>query len=213
MILIVLFVNLLFAQAPPADVTQAVNKMPDIVPPSTTQSQELLNGLNTGKFKNPLYPQPNGMTPPAANDVGNLNNTANPTAAPLPAVNKAALGYKGEILDGFYEDFIYDPTDKRDPFSPYTSKSLLGSAITSPLQKFALDELKLIAIVWNVKSPKAMVLDPTGSSYIVLENDKIGKSDGYIAKIREGEVVIIETHLDLEGNKAYLTKSMFLKKK
>lgn len=185
-------------------------------PPTNNQNALKPNDtVETNKdFKNMLYPPPAGTS--AQDKLDAAQAPTGQTSATLEGggvAARAGLGYKSELLDGFYEDFVYEPTGKRDPFSIYVPKSFLAGPITSPLQKYALEELKLVAIVWNVKKPKAMVIDPTGASYIVIENDKIGKSDGYVAKIREGEIVVIEVHADLDGNKAYLTKTMLLRKK
>ncbi len=140
-----------------------------------------------------------------------------PTASPIiseePPKAKTALGYKSDILDGFYEEVVYLSEDRRDPFSPYQPHINLGPvSITHPLQRFALEQLKIIGIIWNTSHPKALILDPAGTSYVVLENDRIGNSNGYVAKIREGEIVVVEEHMDTGGNKAYLTKLLLFKK-
>jgi type IV pilus assembly protein PilP len=55
-----------------------------------------------------------------------------------------------------------------------------------------------MAIIWEVKSPKAMVKDPDGTSYMISKNTKIGRNGGYVVAIREGEVLVVET-VDNEG--------------
>jgi type IV pilus assembly protein PilP len=37
-----------------------------------------------------------------------------------------------------------------------------------------------------------MFLDPTNTVHIIGKNERIGRNNGYIAMIREGEVVIVE---------------------
>jgi type IV pilus assembly protein PilP len=44
-----------------------------------------------------------------------------------------------------------------------------------------------------VKRPRAMINDPDGKVHIVGPNTKIGLRNGYIAVIREGEIVVVET--------------------
>ena len=107
--------------------------------------------------------------------------------------------------------YDYDPKGKRDPFQPY-----YGDIDFSPgdrigpmmyLQRFDLDQLKLIGVIWNVTRPRAMIQDPTGSVHTVQTNAKIGRNYGYIAAIREGEIVIVEP-FDDGGKMSYTTRIM-----
>lgn len=118
------------------------------------------------------------------------------------------------LLEGFFEDVGYSPADKRDPFLPYlTPAQRLAqgpSAPLEPLQKFALSELKLVGIIWDVGTPKALIEDPTGKSHIIIENTKMGQERGYVAAIREGEVIVVEQLISQEGQKSFQTKVLKL---
>ncbi len=115
-------------------------------------------------------------------------------------------------LEGFIEDNNYAPQDKRDPFFPFLMLQKIKivnekeQEVLEPLQQFALNELKVIGIIWDVGKPKALVVDPKGKSHIISESAKLGKDFGYVAAIREGEVIIIEEQLDTNGKRTYLTK-------
>lgn len=115
-------------------------------------------------------------------------------------------------LEGFFENFEYDPHDQRDPFLPFLVLQRIKivnereAEVLEPLQAFALSELQVVGIIWDVGKPKALVVDPKGKSYIIEENAKIGKDFGYVAAIREGEVIIIEEQLDGNANKSFVTK-------
>ncbi|MEO0335779.1 MAG: pilus assembly protein PilP, partial [Pseudomonadota bacterium] len=61
-----------------------------------------------------------------------------------------------------------------------------------PLQRFDLDQLNLLGIIWDISDPKAMFKDPNGEIHIVGLEERIGRKNGYIAVIREGEVVVVE---------------------
>lgn len=134
--------------------------------------------------------------------------------------NQAPLGHpNAAILEGFFEDINYSPTDKRDPFLPYLTMTKIKvvnatpDSPLEPLQQFALDQLKIIGIIWDVGKPKALVSDPAGKSYIVTENTKVGRDFGYVAAIREGEVIVVEQVQDGQGNKSYQTKILKLSQK
>lgn len=141
-----------------------------------------------------------------ANAQGGESPTA-PTAGELPLlVNPAdpALGIdpNAGALSGLIDPFVYDERGRRDPFAqpiddrPAAQGPLHGPLL--PLQKYEVAQIRLIGIIWDVARPKAMIKDPDGKTHIVGTNTKIGPRNGYIAVIREGEIVVVET-IDREG--------------
>lgn len=115
------------------------------------------------------------------------------------------------------EEYSYDPTGKRDPFKAFrtvrpvhteASKSL---EILEPLQRWDLERLQVVGILWDVRTPRAMIRDPDGAVYTVTKNSKIGRSEGFVAAIREGEVVVLETRYD-DGKSIKESRVLELKK-
>lgn len=95
----------------------------------------------------------------------------------------------------FLEPYNYDPRGRRDPFvkiGDYAKGQQLRPLM--PLERFELEDIKLIGIIWDVQSPKAMFMDPESQVYMLSKNQRIGRNQGYIAVIREGEVVVVETN-------------------
>jgi len=92
---------------------------------------------------------------------------------------------------------------KRDPFRPYTVTSRNGSARRrenlSPLERYELGQLKLVAVIWNAKEPSAMVEDASGLGYLVKIGTAIGPNDGKVTAIRRDGIVIEENLTDLYG--------------
>jgi type IV pilus assembly protein PilP len=116
-----------------------------------------------------------------------------------------------DLLVGIIEDYNYNPNGKRDPFTPFekdTNTTTIGPIW--PLQKYDLEQLRLVGVIWEVKIPKAMILDPTGKGYVVTVNERIGRNNGYIARIREGEIVVVENISGADGKSNYVTKLMKL---
>lgn len=115
-------------------------------------------------------------------------------------------------LEGFFEDLNYTPQDKRDPFLPFLVLQKIKivnekqETTLEPLQEFALNELKVVGIIWDVGKPKALVVDPKGKSHIITESSKLGKDFGYVAAIREGEVIVIEEQFDTNSRRTFVTK-------
>lgn len=100
------------------------------------------------------------------------------------------------------DDYVYDPTGKRDPFKPFKELRPIadkgnGASVKQgslePLQRWDLDRLQVVGILWEVKRPRAMLRDPDGAVYTIVKSSRVGRNEGIVTAIREGEVVIVET--------------------
>ncbi|MGE0527148.1 MAG: pilus assembly protein PilP [Bdellovibrionales bacterium] len=112
-------------------------------------------------------------------------------------------------LEGFLEPFIYDIVNRRDPFQAYVEFVPVEDegpprALT-PAQRYDLEQLKLVGIMWDIKDPKAMFMDPDQEVLILGRDESIGNRNGYIAAIREGEVVVVEA-IRKRGDIIYRTR-------
>lgn len=102
------------------------------------------------------------------------------------------------------DGYTYDVTGKRDPFSPYdfggepTAKEPVVKGPTdeeirsNPLLAYEVKQYQVIGVMWEVKDPKALLKDPSGKVHMVKKNTRIGRNKGFVAEIREGEVVVTE---------------------
>lgn len=113
-------------------------------------------------------------------------------------------------------NYVYDSAGKRDPFEPYRkSRGVVVKKVDTetrdPLQMYPTDKYTVNGILWEVNKPRAMVVDPDGVVHVVVKNTRIGKNEGYVAVIREGEIVVVETLYD-EGNPTKHTVVLSLKK-
>lgn len=104
--------------------------------------------------------------------------------------------------------YVYDSAGKPDPFVPLiteetSAKSAAPQRSTTPmtpLQKYDLNELKLVAIVAKAMSMTAVLEDPAGFGYIVKEGTLVGKNDGVIKKITGDSLVVEEQIFSTLGN-------------
>jgi type IV pilus assembly protein PilP len=104
-------------------------------------------------------------------------------------------------------DFQYDPTNKRDPFRSFVKQFVDGKEeLETPLERFDLTQLTVTAIVWGVDPPRALLRDPAGKGYIVVEGTVVGKNKGRIIAIEDNLVRVKETYVDALGRAA--TKSV-----
>jgi len=107
----------------------------------------------------------------------------------------------------------YSSVGKRDPFRPLSLKAKASQRARenlSPLERYELGQLKLVAIVWDIKEPKAMVEDGTGLGYVVKIGTLIGPNEGKVKAIKPTEVVIEEHVTDFYGAKKSQEVSMKL---
>lgn len=119
-------------------------------------------------------------------------------------------------LESFLEPYIYDPKGRRDPFKPYVDAPGDETGVVAgpllPLQQYDIEQLKLVGIIWNVTDPKAMFVDPKSQVHIVRRDERIGRKNGYVAVIREGEVVVVEA-VNVNGDLMYSTRVLKIQQK
>lgn len=132
-------------------------------------------------------PQP--ATPPPA-------QTEAPPPKPVeepPPKPKAVPGEEYQRPD-------YPNMTRRNPFQPdldvIKPAAVAAEAAEEklePLERFALGELELVAIISEVAVPKAMFIDPEGFGHVLKEGDRIGRNRGILSDIRDNEVEVTET--------------------
>lgn len=141
----------------------------------------------------------------------------NPLADDEEMVNQ--IDKLNEESDGSLEftSFIYSERGRRNPFlrpGSLKSKTLTKEEEAIGLEGYDIAAFKLTAVLWDVKYPKAIVKASDTESYVIEEGSKIGRRNGYVAKIREGEIVIIESNAysgeDEASDKVYKTQVLKL---
>lgn len=107
--------------------------------------------------------------------------------------------------------WVYDPTDKRDPFRSYVLEQKKQNASTArgPLEQYDLSQLRLTGIVWDTNQARALIRVPSGRGYIVGTGTAIGKNDGRITVIDDNTVLVKERYVDFLGEET--TKDIKLK--
>lgn len=103
--------------------------------------------------------------------------------------------------------------DNRDPFRPATlQKKVIARPREnlSPLERFELNQLKIVGIVWDMKEPRAMVEDTTGLGYTIRVGAPIGANDGVVKAIYRNEIIVEEFYYDVYGARKKREVSMKL---
>ena len=105
------------------------------------------------------------------------------------------------------DQFTYSPRGRRDPFKPLITKEPIVAEIVKkqrpqrvkgPMEKFELDQYRLIAIMVVSDQPRAMVKAPDGKSYTVEVGEYIGMNNGIVTDIQTKDVVIDESGQRIE---------------
>jgi type IV pilus assembly protein PilP len=129
-----------------------------------------------------------------------------PSKAKVPAVEKkkeepTKVAEKKEPEKKEEAEYSYNPAGKPDPFKPFiqlTSARGTRTAFT-PLQRFDISQLKLVAIISAPEGNIALVEDVTGKGYFLKKGTWIGKNDGKVTKILKDKVIIEEVYQDIFG--------------
>jgi type IV pilus assembly protein PilP len=98
------------------------------------------------------------------------------------------------------DDPPYDSAGRRDPFRPprAVAATLSGEART-PLQRYEIGQLRLVAIIYEAREPSAVVEDDDGLGYILKSGTLVGANGGHVRTIERGRIVIEEDSVDFYG--------------
>lgn len=132
-----------------------------------------------------------------------------PEAPPPPTGEAGAPGEESSDLA-----YAYSPIGKRDPFRSLfdqLQREESGPPLTE-LQRFEIDQLRLVAIISRIATPYAMVEDPRSKGHTLTRGTLIGKNWGRVAQINPECVVIKEEYRDYTGRKVTNNTSMCLPK-
>ena len=98
-------------------------------------------------------------------------------------------------------DIPYDPAGRRDPFRPPRAGTAQTGEPRTPLQRYEIGQLKLVAIIYETREPRAVVEDDQKLGYIVKVGTPIGPNGGVVRAIERGRVVITEQAADYYGER------------
>ncbi len=103
----------------------------------------------------------------------------------------------------------YNPKGRFDPFEPLlkddpeqgvtTAKTRKKRIPQTPLERVAISQLKLSAIMRSSKGNSAIVEDATGKGYVVRKGTYIGLNSGQVTRISKSSVMIEEEIEDVSG--------------
>lgn len=125
-------------------------------------------------------------------------------SAPSPAIKEEPKAEK--------EVYVYEQKGRRDPFmslvqiSKEKPKRVAGKR---PVENFDVDEIKLVAILWDTKQYYALITLPDNKSYTIRKGMTLGLYGGKVEDITKDKVLIREHVKDYRGQPK--TKDTILK--
>jgi len=84
--------------------------------------------------------------------------------------------------------------------------------IKTPLQRYSLDQLKVVGIIGGGNVRKALLEDDVGKGYVVAVGEAVGSEGGEITAIQKDRIIIESTYRDVFGNKKVrrITKKLYI---
>lgn len=124
-------------------------------------------------------------------------------APPAAPAKKAAAPVQAAMTTAKKEEYVYEPSGRRDPFKPFielegkkASVRVSSTASITPLETYDLSELRLVGVIILPGKKVAMVEDPAGKGYNVKEGTLIGINEGKVVEVLKDEVVVEEKYRD-----------------
>ena len=156
--------------------------------------------VGTACFGSPTPPAPKQQPSKAAKGLARMTGSAAPTKAPV-AEKEAPT--EPTVINEENLAYVYTPIGKRDPFRSLFEQLSLEEAEQqlTDLQKYELDQLKLVAIVSRIANPYAMVEDPEGKGHSLTRGTLIGKNWGRVSAITAECIYVKEEYRDYTGRK------------
>ena len=90
----------------------------------------------------------------------------------------------------------------RNPFKTFIVKATERPSVVAPktpLQRYELEQLKLVAIIWGINSPVAMIEAPDGKGYKIKKGDLVGSREGRVKRIEKDRVIVEERFTEANG--------------
>ena len=117
----------------------------------------------------------------------------------------------------------YSSEGKIDPFRPLIETQATTAVavdagpekptrMLTPLEKFDLSQIRLVAVVMAESGKVAMVEEASGKGYVVKIGTYVGKDGGEVEQILEDRIVIRETVKDFRGKAVARIREMKLHK-
>lgn len=193
---------------PPASLKELVPTYFDVLPANPATNKPFAYRVDGLKF----YV---GEDTAGATSLARVNPDGSPIAPGEPSTPEERLAVLEKLNEQMAKSgYVYDPTGKRDPFAAYdVSPQGAADETKTPLERYAIGELKLTAVMKGFDEPTAFVENSLGKGFSVKKGTKIGNNGGEVIEILPDKLLILETEIDFTGQKKSRTLEMRLRTK
>jgi len=98
--------------------------------------------------------------------------------------------------------YAYNPAGKPDPFKPFIQLNPVKESRNvpmTPLQKYEISQLRLVAVISTPEGSIALVEDAAGKGYFLKKGTGIGQNEGKVTRILKDRVIVEEKYQDIFG--------------
>lgn len=139
--------------------------------------------------------------------------------APAPPISRPSISPASGILFRHTKSYVGELSNPdRDPFrkplyileleekslKPQKTEEVRIDDKIEAIRRWPLRDYRLVGVIWDVRNPKAMIVDPSNTMHLLKRNYRIGDKDGIISTISEGTITVIQDNIpvviDLSGN-------------
>ncbi|MBT8341783.1 MAG: hypothetical protein HKP58_07455 [Desulfatitalea sp.] len=185
-------------------------KEPPVAPPSKTVSQKIAK-TPAQQPKQQLELEKTPAVPAADSTAAKGAATGADTGSAAPAAPTEEASEEASDLVAASMEIAgsYDPTGRFDPFRPLFQQEEVEEnepvakrkkrKPQTPLERVALGQLKLTAVIRAPSGNRALVEDATGKGYVVKKGTYIGLNSGQVVEIEANRVLVEEEIEDVMG--------------
>lgn len=133
-----------------------------------------------------------------------------PPPPPPPPMNRPSPSLSSGILFKHTKSYVGELSNPdRDPFrkplyileleeknlKPQKAESNRIDDKIEAIRRWPLRDYRLVGVIWDVRNPKAMIVDPSNTMHLLKRNYRIGDKDGIISTISEGSITVIQDNV------------------
>ena len=98
------------------------------------------------------------------------------------------------------EEWTYNPAGKRDPFAGIHGPTIdPGGPEATGMFRWTPEQLVVTGVLESASGPRAMVVDPEGTAYVLRPGSYVGKNWGKVTSISEAGVVVTTEYRSRDG--------------
>lgn len=163
----------------------------NVAPPAPVKAAEVPDlPADTGGTQPPAAVVPKPSAPPQA---------SRPNISPASGILfKHTKSYVGELSNPDRDPFrkpLYILELEEKSLRPQKTEEIRIDDKIEAIRRWPLRDYRLVGVIWDVRNPKAMIVDPSNTMHLLKRNYRIGDKDGIISAISEGTITIIQDNI------------------